>query len=158
MTNDVSESAFYMWRTLISVAHADDIVTDEEIEFIANVMEDINFSDEQTSILKDDIVNAKDVGKMFEGITDPKDRIRFFDLARDLVWVDGDFASEEQSVMIKLYQQNIENTNIDDLIGHTSLEFEDDTSADNKTEIKDKKTGFRRILSSFRSNFLPSDD
>jgi len=157
MTNDVNESAFYMWRTLVSVAHADNIVTDEEIEFIASVMEDINFSEKQTDILKDDIMNAKDVGDMFKGITDQQDRLRFFDLARDLVWIDGDFASEEQSVMIKLYKQNMHDTNIDDLIGNTSLELEDEAVHANN-EKEDKKTGFRKIFSSFRSNFLSTND
>ena len=157
MTNDVNESAFYMWRTLVSVAHADNIVTDEEIEFIASVMEDISFSEKQTDILKDDIMNAKDVGDMFKGIKDQQDRLRFFDLARDLVWIDGDFASEEQSVMIKLYKQNMHDTNIDDLIGNTSLELEDEAVHANN-EKEDKKTGFRRIFASFRSNFLSTND
>ncbi len=162
MNDEVSESAFYMWRTLISVAHADNIVTDEEIEFIANIMDDVKFSDQQTSILKDDIVNAKDVNEMFKGISDPKDRVRFFNFVRDLVWIDGDFDSQEQSVMIKLYQQNMKSTNIDDLIGKTSLEFEEDFDIAHREvssrKIKDKKTGFRRILSSLRSNFLPVND
>ena len=40
---EVSESRFYMWRTLFSVAHADNVVTDEEIAFMAHILEDINF-------------------------------------------------------------------------------------------------------------------
>lgn len=148
MTDGVNDSAFYMWRTLVAVAHADNIVTDEEIEFIARVMEDVDFSDAQTETLKDDIVNAKDVNDMFAGIKNQQDRIQFFDFARDLVWVDGDFASEEQSVMIELYQQHIKETDVDGLIGQTHLEFEEDFIPTRKQPVPDKKTGFRNIFSS----------
>ena len=155
--DDVNKSAFHMWRTLIAVAHADDIVTDEEIEFIARMMEDVNFSDEQTAILKDDIVHAKNVNDMFAGITDQNDRVQFFDFARDLVWIDGDFASEEQSVMIALYQQHIKDTDVDTLVGHTKLEFDDDYGvepANEDTTITEKKRGFRKFISSLRRFFV----
>tara|TARA_R110001592_G_scaffold79054_5_gene236794 strand:- start:10992 stop:11471 length:480 start_codon:yes stop_codon:yes gene_type:complete len=158
MNSVVNESAFYMWRTLISVAHADNIVTDEEIEFIAQMMENIDFSDEQTAILKDDILNAKDVSEMFTGVTSQKDRIQFFEFARDLVWVDGDFASEEQSVMIQLYQQHMQETDVDELIGHISLELEEDSVPTNLNRRPDKKTGFRKFLSSFRGSFSNRDE
>ena len=44
----VSESRFYMWRTLFAVAHADNVVADEEVEFMAHILEDVEFSDHQT--------------------------------------------------------------------------------------------------------------
>ncbi len=126
MTTPISDSRFYMWRTLFAVAHADNIVTDEELEFMAHVLEDVAFTTAQTDMLKDDIMNPKDVEKMFQGVTDQSDRIEFFDFARDLVWVDGDFGSEEQSVMIKLHQEHIKRANVDDMIGKVTLELEDD--------------------------------
>ena len=55
MSDFVSESQFYMWRTLFAVAHADSIVADEEVAFMASVLNDINFTPEQTEVLKDDI-------------------------------------------------------------------------------------------------------
>lgn len=129
MTQGVNDSRFYMWRTLFAVAHADNVVTDEEIEFMAHILEDVDFSDEQTKVLKDDIVTPKDVEKMFNGVTDQNDRTQFFDFARDLVWVDGDFGSEEQSVMIKLHQQHIKRADVDNMIGNISLELEEETQA-----------------------------
>lgn len=155
MGQGVSESRFYMWRTLFAVAHADNVVTDEEIEFMAHVLEDIDFSDQQTTILKDDIVNAKNIIEMFKGITTQEDRMKFFEFARDLVWVDGDFGSEEQSVMIKLAQMHFEKTNVDDLIGKITLELEDEP----KEEVSDHdddghSSGLRHMLSAFKDRFL----
>ncbi len=152
----VDQSQFYMWRTLFAVAHADHVVTDEEIEFMAQILEDIQFSKEQTDILKGDIVNAKDVEDMFDGIEKEEDRIQFFEFARDLVWVDGDFGSEEQSIMIKLHQQHCQNVNIDELVGHVALELEDDDRDEiNPDDIDVKKGGsLSEVLKSFRLNFL----
>lgn len=158
MDTKVSESQFYMWRTLFAVAHADDIVTKEEVEFMAHVLEDVDFTDEQTAILKDDIVNAKDIEQMFKGITSQDDRVRFFEFARDLVWVDGDFGEAEQSVMIKLFQDHFRKTNVDELIGKVTLELEDEHVQDNNFNIGNnpfnKDAGLRGAISAFQRRFL----
>lgn len=153
--NGINESEFFMWRTLFSVAHADNIVTDEEIEFMAQILGDVNFSDEQTKMLKDDIVNPKDAHKMFNGVTDQNDRIQFFEFARDLVWVDGDFGSEEQSVMLHLYQKHLKETNVDELIGKTSLELEDEPCRQSDlSECKPHDGSLHAMLTSFRNCFV----
>ncbi len=154
MTKEVSDSQFYMWRTLFSIAHADNVVTDEEIEFMAHIMEDIDFSEEQTATLKDDIVNPKDVEKMFQGITTADDRMQFFNFARDLVWIDGDFGSEEQGVMLKLFQTHMDDTNIDDLVGHVPLELEEDKRPVANQEKAQEKASVSSMISSFRRRFL----
>ncbi|MGH1377215.1 MAG: hypothetical protein ACRBB3_00175 [Alphaproteobacteria bacterium] len=125
-SNEMSESRFYMWRTLFAVAHADDVVTDQEIEFMAHILEDIDFTIEQTAILKDDISNPKDVEEMFRGMNSVDDRKEFFDFARDLVWVDGEFGEPEQGVMVNLLQKHLKDVDFDDLVGNVSLQFEDD--------------------------------
>ncbi len=152
LKGEVSESRFYMWRTLFSVAHADNVVTDEEIAFMAHILEDINFTDEQTTLLKDDIINPKNVEDMFRGVTDQHDRKEFFGFARDLVWVDGDFGAQEQSVMIKLLQNHFEDIDFDELVGSVALEFEEDTprvvdaNASQSNQSSTISTFFRRIL------------
>ncbi len=153
----VPKSRFHMWRTLFAIAHADNIVTEEEIAFMAHVLEDIKFSDAQTAILKDDIHVPKDAEEMFRGITSQSDRIEFFEFARDLVWVDGDFGSEEQSVMIKLYQAHFKDTKVDELIGTVGLEFEEEPTFANISAAKSgKSSGLKEMISSFSRNFLGS--
>lgn len=158
MSTGVNESEFYMWRTLFSVAHADNVVTDEEVSFMAAVLDDVEFSEEQITTLKDDTVNAKDPNVMFKGITSQDDRLEFFILARDLVWVDGDFASEEQSVMIELYKQNMKDISFDELIGRTSLEFEGEVKKGKVNVLKDaesvSKPSLLGILLGFKNRFI----
>ena len=43
MTNNVSESRFYMWRAIFALAHADHIVTDEEYRFMQKALDTENF-------------------------------------------------------------------------------------------------------------------
>ncbi len=153
MSEGVDKSQFYMWRTLFAVAHADNVVTDEEISFMAQILEDVDFSDAQTQILKDDIINAKNVEDMFAGITSENDRVKFFEFARDLVWVDGDFGSEEQTVMIKLYQTHMKDTNVDEMIGKISLQLEDDQPTQRPDSeymaTSSRKGGVRGFVSAF---------
>ena len=152
MEKSVSDSRFFMWRTLFAVAHADNIVTSEEIEFMAHVLEDINFSDYQTRILKNDIMNAQDPIVMFKGIDDQDDRIKFFEFARDLVWVDGDFGSEEQSVMIKLGGIHSKETDINDLVGRTGLELEEDEPI--RVQVEEESRGLVTVIDNFRNRFM----
>ena len=157
MVNALNQSKFYMWRTLFALVHADNIVSDEEVRFMSEALEDINFTDEQTATLKDDALNAKDIEEMFNGITDYDDRMQFFNLARDLVMVDGEFCSDEQSIMTKLLEENIEQYNTDDLVGKVNLEFEADKNNDSCQIMEgskaENKNDIKYIVSSFKYNF-----
>lgn len=125
MSKSVSNSEFYMWRTLVATAHADNKLTNEEIRFLATALEDIAFTKEQNAQLVADIKKPQDVVEMFKGITDVQDQARFFQVARELVWIDGDYGEAEQAVMLKLKKAHVAQVDIDALIGKTGLKFED---------------------------------
>jgi uncharacterized membrane protein YebE (DUF533 family) len=129
MGTSVTDSEFYMWRTLVATAHADNKLTGEEIRFLAEVLEDVPFSKEQNAALVADIKNPKDVAEMFKRISDAKDQARFFRIARELVWADGDFGKAEQDILLKLKKAHIENVDVDALVGKTDLEL-DESSED----------------------------
>ncbi len=153
----MTESQFCMWRTLFAIAHADNVLASGEIEYMAKILEEINFTPEQTGILKDDITNPKDIDQMFAGVSDVQDRIQFFDLARNLVWADGDFGAEEQGAIIKLARAHFLKTDVDDLIGKIDLELEDDYAPPRRQKSGDnqsKQQRFRKTLFSFRNRFL----
>lgn len=122
---DLTQSQFYMWRTLFALIHADNVVAPEELRFAAEALEDINFTFEQEQILRDDLVNPKDPAEMFAKITNQFDQIKFFKFAAKLVWVDGNYAREEKELMLALEAQHIKNIDLDAMIGHVDLEFED---------------------------------
>lgn len=122
----VSESHFYMWRTLFAIAHVDDLVSSEETRFMAEAFETVSFSTAQRETLEKDVQEAQDIEAMFEKITDAADRVQFFSKARTLVHIDGEYGDEEQEIMLILTRSNMAKTDIDDLIGTVELSLEDD--------------------------------
>ena len=153
---DISISEFYMWRTLFAVAHTDGIVTDEEIRFMAEALEDIPFSEEQRATLNEDITTPQDVVSMFMRIGEQKDQAKFFSLARKLVWIDGDYGMQEQNVMLKLEQMHLSGVDVRALAEQSlDLEFEsedgDALPQPPPREEQEKRQGyFRSIISAFR--------
>ncbi len=147
--NSVTDSEFYMWRTLFALVHVDHHVTDEEVRFMAEALEDIPFSDEQRDILSTDIKAPQDVVEMFSKITNSRDQAKFFNFAREIVWVDGDYGQDEQNIMLKLEEIHIKNTVVDDLIGHVELELEDDGESRDQIAEKPRRHRFSDIISAF---------
>lgn len=157
MSKTVTESQFYMWRTLFAVAHADNIVTDEEVRFMTEALEDLPFTDEQKEILSDDIFQPQDIVEMFGKISDNRDQAAFFNFARELVWIDGDYGKEEQDIMLKLKRLHLENVDVDDLIGNVGLQLEADEDRNfsgSGSDAPAKGKNVKKIVYSFRERFL----
>ena len=57
----ISESEFYMWRALFALAHADDVLHKDEVTYLAEILEDVPFTEEQTNTLRDDIYHPKNI-------------------------------------------------------------------------------------------------
>lgn len=148
----VSESQFYMWRTLFALAHVDRFVSNDELRFMAEALEDVPFLDDQKSVLQQDIKEPQDVFEMYKNIQDDTDRIEFFRFAHDMVWADGDYGPEEQKIMLKLQEEQVRRTDISDLVGKVDLKFEGEFDADDLKHPRKKDT--RKIIHSFRERFL----
>lgn len=148
---EVTESQFYMWRTLFAVAHADDVVTDEEVRFMAEALEDVPFSEVQRGVLNDDAKHPQDIEDMFKGISDVRDQAAFFKFAHTLVHIDGDYGAEEQNVMLKLKEMHLKHADLDKLVGSVDLELEDDGPYSSEDQ---GKPSFQENFYSFRDAFL----
>ncbi len=147
----VTESQFYMWRTLFALAHADNVVTNEEVRFMAEALEDVSFSEAQKAALKEDIKTPQDIAEMFRGVSDAQDQAKFFKFAHDLVWADGDYGKAEQDIMLRLQKAHIRAVNVDDLIGKVSMELEEPPRSGAKPPAR--RTA-KKIVFSFRDMFL----
>lgn len=159
MAEQLTDSQFYMWRALFALVHADGVVTAEEIRFMAEILEDIPFNGEQRIILNQDITQAQDVTEMFASIADPEDQAAFFEFARELVWVDGDYGAEEQEIMLKLKEIHVQNTDINALVGKIDLELEGGDAKPRFTSLRKdagagaKADNLKSMLTAFKSRF-----
>lgn len=95
----ITESRFYMWRAVFAMAHVDGFLALEEQEQLYKYLETINFSKEQAGILREDVATAQPVDDMFAKITLYADKREFFELARALVWCDGDLDAQEALIL-----------------------------------------------------------
>lgn len=122
----VSESCFYMWRAIFAISHADRVVKEEEIDFMHEALDKEDFSSAQKEILESDIEQAQDTGSMFMKIAEQKDRSQFFYYARMLCWSDGDFAAQEQEIILKLESLHVRNVDFDEMISTVDMTFDED--------------------------------
>ncbi|MGQ0527052.1 MAG: DUF533 domain-containing protein [Alphaproteobacteria bacterium] len=153
----VTESEFQMWRAVFALAHTDGMVTGGEIRFMAEALEDIPFSAQQKLTLNADIKNPKNVTDMFKSIEDPKDQAKFFKLAHEIVWADGEYSQSEQKILLELKSSHIRSTNIDDLVGKIDLEFEEPLNSFAAAKQKKKRNAYDKgIIFSFRAQFMKS--
>lgn len=148
MSQQLTDSQFYMWRTVFALAHVDNVVTNEEIRFMVEALEDVPFSEQQRRTLTDDIAEPQNVERMFDQITDVVDQLAFFDFARKISWVDGDFGQEERDVILNLKEKYVQNIDLDKLVGAVNLELEDE-QGEKPEALSDQGT-----ILSFRDYFL----
>ncbi|MEM6781736.1 MAG: TerB family tellurite resistance protein, partial [Pseudomonadota bacterium] len=78
----ISTSRFFMWRAVFAMAHADGVVTAQEISFLNESTQSLPLSDAQREMLSRDITEQQDAAVMFAQVTDAGDREEFFVLAR----------------------------------------------------------------------------
>ena len=126
----VTNSRFYMWRGVVAMAHADGVVTPQELNFINDYVRDIDFSQEQLNVIGEDLRTPQKVQTMFSAIENIQDKKDFFALARALSWSDGDYDAQERLIIEQLEQDTLS----EDLsILHESREFL------NKVELSDSQ-------------------
>jgi uncharacterized membrane protein YebE (DUF533 family) len=95
----LNESRFNMWRAVVVMAHADSVVKPHEINFIVENTRNLPMTEEQRSMLAEDIRKPGAMQSVFDKITSPRDKEDFFHLARAICWSDGDFDDSEQALL-----------------------------------------------------------
>lgn len=119
----VIDDELYMWRAIVAMAHADDVVTPEEVVFMKEMVKGSALSQEQLEILEGDLKNPKDAADMFFRINDPKLRSRFFRYARMLCWCDGDFGAQEQEIITILQRDQARNIDLSEFQGNKDIDL-----------------------------------
>lgn len=155
MSKGLNDSQFHIWRALFAFAHADDVVDNEEVSFMAKVLELVPFSGEQVKRLKKDVHEPQDVEEMFTKITDQNDRSTFLHYARMMAWCDGDFSKEEQETLAKLQLRQLREVDFEKMIGdaHYPFEGDDERFAIRKEYEELNEKGRRGILKALAWKF-----
>lgn len=143
----VSDSQFHMWRTLFALIHVDNVIANEEIRYAAEALVDVDFTEEQRRILQTDLTTPQNPAQMFAGITDLRDQARFFKFAKELVWVDRNYAREEKEIVLLLEAAHINELDLDEVAGYLDFAFEDASTQVDDGEHVQKMVGlFKETL------------
>lgn len=134
------------------MAHADGVVSDEEMRFMIEALEDIPFSLEQKAVLTEDIKTPQDIILMFTEISDQKHQARFFKFAQEMVWADGEYGKAEQDILLRLKMAHVRSVDVDAMVGSMDLEFEEGGSSPSKAG--GKKPDRKSLVFSFRDQFF----
>lgn len=98
----LKESRFNMWRAVVAMMHADDVVKPHEINFILENTKGLPLSETQRLVIAEDIRAKFSIDDVFHKITDPIDKQDFFHLARAMAWADGDLSDTEDDLLKRL--------------------------------------------------------
>lgn len=109
----VGTSKFYMLRCIVAMAHADGIVTEEEIAYAHALMNRMPLTDEQRGILENDLEEAQDIDDLLPYINDPNYRSQVVYFARLMAFKDGHLHPSEQELLDRLHANAIEGLDMD---------------------------------------------
>jgi len=104
-TDGITESKFNLWRALVSLVHADDVVTLQERDFFLERFQRMGLSFEQRISLQEDLTQPRDIRELLPQISEKHDRSALLYFARLLFWCDGDFAEEEKELFNYLQKE-----------------------------------------------------
>lgn len=91
-----------MWRAVFAFTLVDGVLSLEEQKVLADHTKETPFTQEQLHKLRIDMQVPQNVEQLYEGIRDKNNRQRFCELARTLVWCDGDMERQEKEILKRL--------------------------------------------------------
>lgn len=109
--SEITDSRFHMWRAVFAMAHVDGRITPEERGFAQKYLANAPFSKPQKDVLLGDLDRPQNVGEMLMHVTDMSDQSDFFQFSHMLAWKDGDYSAQEQSLIERLNNEQMQRFN-----------------------------------------------
>ncbi len=107
----ISTSLFYMWRCVITIAHADGILHAAEIAHLEKIFANMDrvhgMTTEQKATLADDLKNPKNIADLLPHINDPAVRGQLVYFGGLLVRADGEMHPSEETILKKLHADQL---------------------------------------------------
>jgi uncharacterized membrane protein YebE (DUF533 family) len=116
----LSESAFYMWRCIIAVAHADGAVQDPELEYLnktfAGMERDSALTQDQRQMLGEDLVTPQKIADLLKHVTDHGDRHQLIYFAALMAQSNGELDPGEEDIIRKISAGELKDVEVDQLV------------------------------------------
>lgn len=124
----LSTSAFYMWRCLVALAHADGKLQKEELDYFEKVFDNLPryyaLTQAQRDAFANDLYTPQDIDALFSHINDPEARAVLIGFAEDLALIDGNLHPNEKDILQKLHLKNPRAYDTEELLGDIRRDIE----------------------------------
>lgn len=114
---DFNFGKFYMWRCIVAMAHADGLIHEQEETYLNRIFDNMKqragLPENHYRILRDDLENPQDVGRLLPYINDPQYRSQVVYFARLLAYKDGELHPSEEQLLHKLHAQVTQGLDMD---------------------------------------------
>ena len=124
-SDEFSINKLYMWRCIITMAHADGLIHQDERTHLTKIFDVMRqragLSQENYILLISDLSSPQDPIEMLSHINDPAYRSQVIYFARLLAYKDGHLHPSEEELLIKLHTNVTEGLEI----GHLRQEVQD---------------------------------
>ncbi|NCC21532.1 MAG: TerB family tellurite resistance protein [Alphaproteobacteria bacterium] len=104
---DLSSNRFHMWRAIIGIAHADNLVHPDERNYLETIIGNMHrrgyLDDAWREQLLADIDHPPEIVDMLRQINDPVYRGQIVTFARILAWKDGHLHPDEGELLERLH-------------------------------------------------------
>ncbi len=152
-----NESKFHMWRACIGVVWVDGDLDANEENWVLEKIKNLNFTDEQREILKQDLKGSIDFPKIVSKITDKKDRAFLVHEIRVIGHLDDDYSSHEQELLNSWREFVLKGV---DLVELEKIIAEDEKASYHEDEVykvHNKHSRFERIYRAAQKIMNPGD-
>ncbi len=112
---EMTNSHFNMWRLVVNAVHADQRIDKAELEMIKKYLTELDFNEEQLTILKKELHQPASIDEILPAITDPADRSQSVYFIRLLFWKDQILTSSEEAVLKKVQDHFAQFINMDEI-------------------------------------------
>jgi tellurite resistance protein len=120
-----------MWRCITAMAHADGLVSAEEISFLEKIFSKIlskgSLTQEAYETLQQDLKTAQDPFEMLKNINDPAYRGQVIYFARLLAYKDGELHPSEEKLLEKLHFAVVDGLDIEKIKEEVRYNVQEET-------------------------------
>lgn len=126
-------SKLYMWRCIITMAHSDGLVHDEERKYLTHIFDNMReragLSQDNYILLISDLSAPQDCFEMLSHVNDPAYRAQVTYFARLLAYKDGNLDPNEADLLEKLHIKLTDGLNIEEIKSSITKEVTQDMTA-----------------------------
>ena len=152
-----SKSKLYMWRCIVAMAHADNLMHDEEEKYLLTIFDNMRkragLSDSDYNLLLSDIDEKQDIATLLPQIEEPEYRGQVVYFARLLAYKDDHLDPSEEALIEKLHLNAMEGLDVDALKEEIHLQVQKQMADHDLEKQAEKDSRLINILNNVALTF-----